>query len=149
MHQPPVPFDRDTLTLEGRPVRLVEGVRVGNDGAADFAVSDEGRLVYAAVTAGNQSVGWVDRSGRLVSVIAESVDGSPRLSPDESRLALRMVDGDVWIADLERGGLTRLSVEGLNFVPVWMSDGSTVTFGSARAGSGMNLPWCTTRDLGQ
>ena len=109
MHQPPVPFDRDTLTLEGRPVRLVEGVRVGNDGAADFAVSDEGRLVYAAVTAGNQSVGWVDRSGRLVSVIAESVDGSPRLSPDESRLALRMVDGDVWIADLERGALVHNS----------------------------------------
>ena len=133
-----VPFDRDTLTLEGRPVRLVEGVRVGLDGAADFAVSDEGRLVYAAVTAGDRSVGWVDRSGRLLSVIAESVVGSPRLSPDESRLAVRM-DGDVWIADLERGGLTRLSVEGLNYVPVWMSDGSTVTFASARAGSGFNL----------
>ena len=43
------------------------------------------------------------------------------------------------IADLERGGLTRLSVEGLNNVPVWMSDGSTVTFGSDRAGSSVNL----------
>ena len=133
-----VPFDRDTLTLEGRPVRLVEGVRAGGDGAADFAVSDEGRLVYAAVTAGTRSVGWVDRSGRRVSVIAESVFGSPRLSPDESRLAVVM-DSDVWIADLARGGLTRLSVEGQNNIPVWMSDGSTVTFTSRRAGSGENL----------
>jgi Tol biopolymer transport system component len=131
-----VPFDPDRLAVEGRPVPLINGVGVSNGDAA-FAVSDDGRLVYASGNAENRSAVWVDRTGRFLSLIAESVFGSPRLSPDESRLAVR-VDSDVWVADLERGGITRLSVEGVNHVPAWMGDSSTVTFGSDR-GASINL----------
>ena len=41
-----VPFDAATLEVTGDPVSLVEDVAVKNSGAADFDISDNGRLVY-------------------------------------------------------------------------------------------------------
>ena len=41
---------------------------------------------------------------------------------------------DVWVRDLQRGGDTRLTAEGTNFVPLWTSDGASVTFTSDRSG---------------
>ena len=62
-----VPFDTASLTLTGNPVPLVEGVTVKPTGAANFDISNNGRLVYAlgASAGGNQlSFVWVDRDGR-------------------------------------------------------------------------------------
>ena len=42
-----VPFDGTSLEVNGNPVPLVEGVMVKGSGAADFSISDNGRLVYA------------------------------------------------------------------------------------------------------
>ncbi len=52
-----VPFDATSLEVTGNPVPLVEGVMVKLSGAANFSISDNGRLVYA-LGAGNRGIQW-------------------------------------------------------------------------------------------
>ena len=63
-----VPFDAASLEVTGNPVPLVQGVVVKGSGAADFSISDNGRLVYASGAGpdGRQvatALVWVDREG--------------------------------------------------------------------------------------
>ena len=46
-----VPFDATSLDVTGNPVPLIEGVVVKGSGAANFAISDNGRLVYVSGSA--------------------------------------------------------------------------------------------------
>ena len=61
---------------------------------------------------------------------------TPRISPDGSRLAVTIVDEDtgrrgVWVLELERGMLTRLTFGESNSTdPVWDASGTTITFSS-------------------
>ncbi len=90
-----VPFDVGSLEVTGNPVPLVEGVSVKGSGAANFAVSDNGRLVYALGTAvfstEARSLAWVDRDGaaEAIETIPASTFDGPRLSPDGSHLLVR------------------------------------------------------------
>ena len=103
-----VPFDADRLDVTGNPVPLIEGVAVKGSGAANFSISDGGRLVYAlggvegALT--QRTLVWVDRDGREEPAVAEPRDFQEfSLSPDGTRVAVRVSgtdDSDVWIFDL-------------------------------------------------
>ena len=139
-----VPFDAASLTVTGSPVPLVEGVSVKSSGAANFSISDSGSLVYVPGASSFEEVSRelvrVDREGNASPVTDTLGDWeSPRFSPDGQRLAVRRMgpaggtDQDVWILDLSRGTLTRLTFgDGLR--PLWSPDGRTVFFGSIRAG---------------
>jgi len=62
----------------------------------------------------------------------------PRLSPDGKRVALDVRDqqNDIWIWDLARETLTRVTFDaGLDTWPVWTPDGRRIVFDSARAGA--------------
>ena len=68
----------------------------------------------------------------------------PRLSPDGQRLALRIDEptgSDIWIYELTRDRLTRLTSEGNNpdqpagSIPVWSPNGTRIVFQSSRSGS--------------
>ena len=82
---------------------------------------------------------WVDRKGQETPTKAPPrLYAEPRLSPDGTRVALAIDDQehDVWIWDLARETLTRLTFDpGVDESPVWTSDGRRVVFGSARAGA--------------
>jgi eukaryotic-like serine/threonine-protein kinase len=62
------------------------------------------------------------------------------LSPDGRRAAVVIEDanrGEVWIKQLDRGPLSRLTFEGqYNGSPTWSADGRAVTFVSFRGGNG-------------
>jgi len=132
-----IAFNAKTLTLSGGPVPLVRGVmRADNQltAAANFGVTADGTLVYVSgesVTRRTTLV-WVDRAGR-----EQPIDVPPRsyiyaqLSPDGTRVALdsRDEDYDIWILDLERVTLQRLTFDpGLNRSPIWSPDGARVAF---------------------
>ena len=137
-----VPFDAASLNVTGNPVPLVEGVRVKPTGAAEFSISDNGRLVYMLGASGGgaqQALVWVDREGqeeRTAAPLQPYVTLS--LSPDGTRAASVLQDGgnlDVWVSELARGTLTRLTTdEGFDGNPLWSPDGRRVAFASNRNG---------------
>ena len=136
-----VPFDARSLEVTGNPVPLVEGVVVKDTGAADFSISDNGRLVYVAgaAAATELQLVWVNRQGDVELLPVETAAyRMPRLSPDGQRLAVGTItDGgeNIWIHDLQRGGQELLTVEGNSRWPVWTDDGTHITYTSTRPGS--------------
>ncbi len=151
------PFDPVGVEVIGDSVSVVQGVRE-TTGQVDYALSDEGTLVYVPSTGTggliNRTLVWVDREGQEEPLAAEPQDyQSPRVSPDGSRLAIT-VNGsggsDVWIYDLEREILTRFTFDpAVDHYPVWTPDGRRIVFDSGRGGGGHNLFWKAADGTGQ
>jgi eukaryotic-like serine/threonine-protein kinase len=131
-----VAFDLDRLETRGTPVPVVPRLVTTQTGAADFGVASDGTLVYVDApgfdVAGTRTLVWVDRKGVATPIAAPPrIYTSPRLSPDGSRVALAAADAeqDLWIWDLERGGLTRLTFEpDGDDSPVWTPDGRRIVY---------------------
>jgi Tol biopolymer transport system component len=76
----------------------------------------------------------MDRTGAESSVpIAQAPYNEMELSPDGRRVALVGGEGgvaDLWVADLERGAVTRLTI-GENVInPAWTPDGARIVYGT-------------------
>jgi len=137
-----VRFDPDRLEVQGDPVPVLEQVMTLPTGAGNFAVADDGTLAYvqgqAAAAAAPRTLVWVDRKGRETPIEAPPrAYDMPRLSPDGTRVALQISDqdSDIWIWDLMRRTLTRLTFDpGVDNLPVWMPDSKFILFNSTRSG---------------
>ena len=140
-----VRFDPEKLVIVGEGVPVVDQVAVTNTGAAQYAVSQTGSVVYiAASVAGGaftaRELVWVTRAGgRQEALGAEARPYTyPRLSPDESALAVNILDqqNDVWVWDLRRRTLQRITFDAsTDFAPVWTLDSRSLIFASARSGT--------------
>jgi serine/threonine protein kinase/Tol biopolymer transport system component len=152
-----VPFDVNRQQTTGPPVPIVEGVRGRSaTGEAGFAVSGTGFLIYApgvTTTGGLRTLVWVDRNGREEPIgVPPRTYSLPRLSPDRTRVAvdIRDQENDIWIWDLARRNLTRLTFDPkLDVSPVWAPDGRRIFFGSQRAGVLPNVYWQAADGTGQ
>jgi len=137
-----VSFDLTTLEVTSGPVTVLQGVRQRRPGFADYALSEEGTLVYVQVGSEGQrgELVWVDRKGTERIITEEKRNFlMPRISPDETRVSVAIVEDDgsrnVWIYDFEHDLLKRLTFEGeQNLVPIWTPDGKWITFDSNRDG---------------
>src|SRR5262249_36764246 len=120
-----VPFDLDRLEVHGSPTPVLDGVAYDTAwGAARIDFSRTGHLVYRSQSAGGElvTVQWLDSSGITRPIIP--VPGnylSPTLSPDGSRLALTS-EGNIWVYELGRRRMTRLTFGGGYGNPVWTVD---------------------------
>jgi Tol biopolymer transport system component len=126
-------FDPERLGAIGGPVSVLDEVMYSN-GRAAFAVSSSGTLVYVR-SSGKRSLVWVDREG-AERVLPEEPGryGSPVISPDGSRVALKDFV-DIWVIDIERGTRNPLSPGGDNRDPVWTPLGNQIVFASNRDGN--------------
>jgi len=137
-----VGFDVKTRKLVGNPITAVRNVRDTSAGSSsNFVVSDFGTLAYLPSPVGEGSVTRlvaVDRSGKSSVLPTEARDYSdPRVSPNGRFLALHAQgdQDDVWVADVERGALTRISyADGEDETPVWSPDGRIVVWAASRSG---------------
>ena len=139
-----LPFDPATLSIHGEPVTVVESVMRTPLFAGNYAVADGGTLVYvpagSETTAGNRTPLWVDRHGRETPIdLPSHAYADVRISPDGERLALgaRDLQNDIWIGDLRRHTLTRLTFDpAVDQQPLWTPDGRKIVWTSQR-GSGV------------
>ncbi len=143
-----VRFDPVKLAVLSDPVPVLEQVTTGGSGVAEFAASHTGVLVFVpggAIAGGlNRTLAWIGRDGR-----EEPIKAPPRgyvaarLSPDGTRVALTIADqeNDIWVLDLSRVTLTRLTFDpSVDVAPVWTPDGRRIVFRSPRAGT-LNVYW--------
>ena len=142
-----VPFDLEGLEVAGGAVALIADVmqaantpnESSESGGGQFSVSDSGSLLY--VPGGifpdpQRSIAWVERSGTVQPLaLPDKAYLSPRLSPDGRRVVVwTQGDRNIWVHDLARGTLTRLTSEARNARAIWTPDGTRVTYGSASGG---------------
>jgi serine/threonine-protein kinase len=143
-----VPFDLERLEIRGAPLQVVQGVAMDpRRGVAHFALSRSGTLAYVPGGAGGvaRSLLWVDRRGTARPVTeTRRAYTFPALSPDGEHLAVTIegTDQDIWVDDLSRGTLTRLTFDqSEEFGPVWSRDGTRMAFTSTREGRFPALFW--------
>ena len=152
-----VPFDRQTMTVVGAPVPVLDRLATsGARTAGSFAVSDEGTLVYVDAPGGPQELSprtlvWLDRSGKEETIPAPPHQyRNPRISPDGTRIAVAADDQqrDIWIWDVRRAVLTPLTMDpNVDTFPEWTRDGKRIVFASGRD-TNINLWWQSADGVG-
>ena len=141
-----VRFDAGRLKTSTDPVPVLEGVMTApTTGAGYFSPTRTGALLFVPGTLAQSSnrLVWIDRKGKEETLPAPPRSYSnPRLSPDDTRLALDVRDQnhDIWIWHFARQTLERLTVDAsTDQNPIWTKDGRRIVFGSGRAGGIANL----------
>lgn len=149
-----LPFNLKELRPAGPPISVLEGVSwTPWTGAAQYAVSSSGTLAYVAGSSERQieSVVWVNRLGAVhPTSIPPRAFRSISLSPDATRIAagIGAANDDIWLSDVARGSLTRLTAEtGNNDVPIWTPDGKRILFLSDK-GNTLSFYWQSARSPG-
>jgi len=135
------PFDLGSLSFDGEPVSIAEGVTQSVDalwGGALFSVSDEAGLLFVRGAPERRAVSqllWLDRAGVDLGKVGEPQPfNGLRISHDGRHLATSIGDpGDLWIHDLQRGSSTRFSFDpGNDEIPVWSPGDDRILFQSSR-----------------
>jgi eukaryotic-like serine/threonine-protein kinase len=140
-----VPFDLERREVRGGSRTVTRNVMVNRNGIANFAVSDNGTLVYVpGAPAAPPRLAWVTRDGQEELLSAPALNYSyPRLSPDGKRVALdiREPEGDAYVWDLERELLMRITFDPAeNPLVIWHPQGQKLAFGDGRSGTA-NVYW--------
>jgi Tol biopolymer transport system component len=139
-------FDVRNHTVSGSVFPLAADVAFDGNEQALASVSDTGILVYStAVAVSRTDLAIVDRGGRRLQTIAESVliEGGIALSHDATRLAASVTaeggrDTDVWIYDLaKRTGAPLTFDEGGERLPLWSWDDQHVLYINDRKNDGV------------
>jgi Tol biopolymer transport system component len=99
---------------------------------------------------------WFDRRGNAIATIGDEGQYTDfRLSPDERWVALSAVDiktstPDIWLADLERGVISRFTFGPiLNTSVLWSHDGKKLLYRANRQGSAIGLYEQSANGTGQ
>ena len=138
------PFDARALQFTAEPVKIsVSAIETG--AASEIAppvASDDGVVVWRRIYRPDYQLVWFDRSGKRLGTVGPPVrvalTMAPRLSPDETRVAIQNRDAEsdrlgIWVYDLRTGVPTRLSSV-LSQFPQWSPDGKKVAWVFQRQG---------------
>jgi serine/threonine-protein kinase len=135
-------LDEGTLSVQQPAQVVAEGVR-GEFFRTSWAATPA-LVAYDATPRAERRFVWVERNGTAREIPEPSGAYTvPRLSPDNTRIAVEIAAGpdyDAWIYDIARGVLTRFTVDGRSRFPNWTPDGSFITFSRRHAG-GHDLYW--------
>jgi serine/threonine-protein kinase len=140
------PFDATRLAKTGDATVVLSGIRQTPVTTAQIAFSQTGSIVYVPTGAGGRrdTLVWVDSSGdEQPTTVTGEAFSRPRLAPDQRRIALAIGSGsavqgnqgDLWIFDLERGGRSRVTGDGLSTFPLWEPGGRRLLLSTGQSGT--------------
>jgi serine/threonine protein kinase/WD40 repeat protein len=139
-----VAFDPRRLEIRGQPVSVLDGVSASFSGVAAFNFSQHGLLAYIAGHPNwDTSIVSVDRQGKVQPLIeTRRPYYNVEISPDGQQLALSIIalNDQVWLYDLARRTMRRLTFAWDNRAWAWTPDGRRIVFSSDRSGS-YNFYW--------
>jgi len=142
-----IPFDAQQLEVKGAPAPVAENIMQSGQGAAEFALSSLGSLVYVpgGARANEELLMWVDRKGTVQPPLRgfpKDLYLWPSLSPDGQRLVVGSggpAAGDLWVYEIPRATATRLTFDRRSTAPLWSSDGKWIAYSSTVGGNSANL----------
>jgi eukaryotic-like serine/threonine-protein kinase len=133
-----VPFDLERLEVIGAPFPVLDEIRVQSGFLATaFAASRVGTVAYVGGRdpGVNQRFVLVDHQGRREPLpLRDPALWAPRFSPDGRKLVYQSA-AQIYVYDLVLGSNTRLTFEGMNYMPVWIPGADAIVFQSAREGT--------------
>ncbi len=151
-------FDEARLVVAGGAVPVQQGIQqaaLGSSGAAQRAWSDAGAFVFVpgSTTAFDRALVWINRQGQEQGANLPNRGygfggGSFRVSPDGARIAVLVTPttagsgagagagnaapagggDDIWVGDMARGTLARLTFTGQVTSLVWTPDSRRVCY---------------------
>lgn len=117
-------FDADKLALTGQQIVVAPG--------GEFAsLSDNSVLAFLEQSSRRDELQIVDRAGKQIAVFAHPDNGNfghPAFSPDGSRVATDDNGKGLWVADLARHSVVRVTFDGSVGPPLWSTDGTKILF---------------------
>jgi Tol biopolymer transport system component/tRNA A-37 threonylcarbamoyl transferase component Bud32 len=129
-------FDAERGETIGEPVSLGDHpMGTGYSGAVPLSITTNGTMAYTTNGPVDTRLAWSDMNGKVTSTVPMEPGEyiNVELSPDGRHALLesaRMISvSDLWMADLERGVVTRLSYDtGENTGAKWSPDGTRVAY---------------------
>ena len=150
-----IPFDVNKLETRGTAMPILDDVATfpGTAGGADLSFAQNGALIYrrGGAVGASQVIHWTDATGQREPLLAKpGAYFYPRISPDGKRLVFvelgqGTAGGDLWVYDLQRDAMTRLTFGGNAYYPVWSPDARYVVFSDALKG----IYWTRADGAGQ
>lgn len=136
------PFDARKLRVSGEPFSVAEQVATSGGGALSwFSTSENGILVYRAISSKMSQLAWYTRDGtRLGSVGEPGMYDVISMSPDEKHLAVQFrvpesTTYDIWTLELSTGIFFRQTFDPNDDVSAaWSPDARDLIFSSDRRG---------------
>ena len=140
-----VSFDLDELAIRGAPFPVTPDVMAGEpNGFAQYSFSNDGTLVYVPGRhpMEERRLMLIDRNGAARPLSPEERNFEhPRVSPDGRRLAVSVAaaDDSLWVYELDRGTLARMTFEHENRRAVWSPSGDRLAFLSHAGGPAFSI----------
>jgi DNA-binding winged helix-turn-helix (wHTH) protein len=136
------PFSLDHRRVLAAPRPILRGLATSSAALAGprFAFSRTGSLIYVpgASIDGDERLQWLDVHGRLAPTqLPPAAIATVDVARDLQQLAMTVETdsgSDLWIGDLRRGVLSRLSTDGRSANPTWRPDGLEIAFAYSKAG---------------
>ena len=139
-----IPFDAKAGRATGPGVPVLERVSTGLAGASKLAISHNGWAVYVEAVPRLRRLAMVDRRGVAKPIAVEAQPYSdPRFSPNGNEVAVVVLRpggglaGDVWVLNVARSSMSRLTFNGADQFPDWTADSRRVVYNTLRGNNGV------------